>query len=153
MIGFQSISEFADAWNSVDKEYDFLFLICHGSPGTLDRHKEYLGIDSPEYAAGMPYRGYDFDEMLTNTISLRKGAILFSCHGATEGNHGLSAAQIIAGKTGNVGVLAMKKASVKYRSNTGIPIPAVGKKTIGNICNYLFCAEWVIQYMPKENGE
>ena len=65
----------------------------------------------------------------------------------------LSAAQIIAGKTGNVGVLAMKNASVKYQGNTGIPIPAVGEINFINIYNYLFRAEWVIQFMPKKKGE
>ena len=143
--GFTSIAELAEVWNSIDEEYDYLIMICHGAPGSIDCHGEYMSKNPPQYDASQKYKGYDYDQILSNSIKIRYISFLFSCHGGTTGSQGISAAQMISAKTYGAPVCAMVNASVKYKPDTGYPIAAVGEKTLKNYINYLFRCHWQMQ--------
>ena len=114
MLGYRTVQEFKQCWNSIPKDIkiDKLVIIAHGSSGTIDCAKEQIGL----YNSGK-YPLLNANELERINVT---ETILLSCNGATPGKNDISAAYWISERTGS-NVYAAYRLKVNYFSGTGYP--------------------------------
>ncbi len=90
---FTTDDEFVECWNSLQGEYDEIYIIAHGSATSasiwFETEDNYLGICNYE-------KNYTFDVL--NPVKVKSLVTLYVCHAATEYD-GVSTAQVFANLT------------------------------------------------------
>ena len=121
---FTTMDGFVDAWNSLDGEYEAIYVISHGYPGGLSCSGKSISGSNTE-----AYNFWDLNSVSTPTM------YLYCCNGATSPASGYSSAYYFAQLTGG-NVWAVADCSLNFTIGTHVPYPANGGKwsvTRGNI--------------------
>lgn len=110
---FTTMDCFVDSWNSLDGEYDCIYILSHGYPGGLSCAGNSISNSGKE-----AYNFWDLNPVASTTL------YLYSCNGATIGEGG-SVASCFAQLTGG-SVLAVANGSLGYIYGTHFPTPTNG---------------------------
>ena len=123
---FTTMDGFVDSWNSLEGEYDKVYILSHGYAGGLSCAGQSI--------SNCGTKQYSFSDL--NSVSA-KTVNLFSCNGATFGDHG-SVAESFAQLT-NGSVWAVHNGKLSYSFLTHIPTPARGGVWSVTRGNETFC--------------
>jgi hypothetical protein len=124
---FTTMDEFAEAWNSLEGEYERVYILSHGYPGGLS-----CAGKSMSNSGTTDYSFRDLNSVSATTV------YLYSCNGATWVNNG-SVADSFALLTGG-SVWAVADGSLNYYFGTHVPNPVTsGTWTVthGGITTYM----------------
>ena len=90
--GFKTVDEFVSAWNSLDGEYDEIYIYAHGSDGIAGI---YTGNGYIRYSPGK--NDVSFSEL--KNVTVNRHVHLYTCYGSQKDSDGHSAAQGFADLT------------------------------------------------------
>jgi hypothetical protein len=74
--GYQSIQELGEVWNSFNKPYDYMIIVCHGAEGSIDCNVEYISENPTPNGKLISHK---YTDILKNEITIRASVELLSC--------------------------------------------------------------------------
>ena len=129
---------FVNADGYETKYIKFMYIIGHGSPGTIDCNGEWLDADLSE---GQQRNAYSFSQLKELEVAYMN---LYTCNGATPNENGNTAAKAISARSSNSEVFSTFCAKIIYASKF-IPLYRVDEKQIRKLGISKMLAGWEIQ--------